>query len=387
MSQQKVSERRAHLSQVDLLRILPMIGVVATHVLIYTAPVTSVGAGAVLMALHVNRELFFFVSAFVLFYATRAAERDFEPKQFWRRRYPLIVLPYVAWTLIYWVLTLSMTWPPGPGLRTLGGNLLTGWFHLYFLLVTMQFYALFPVLAWLVRRTRGRHWWLLGASVAFQLLFTSFVQYGWYQLPWVLQQVLSYGQVEFPSYQLFFIAGALAAVHLPECLAWIRAHTRWAVAGTAAMVAVGEGWYWLNLLLGEPPANASGVFQPAIILLALAGVVGLWLLAERWLTSYSLDGRLWGLIRMSANASFGIYLSHMVVLLAITSSPFLAVLPTWKLPWMAGSIVRFVMVMVGTVAIVAISRRTPLSKVLMGRPRLRHSPPQRRWLVPEEARG
>ena len=387
MSQQAVSKRRPHLSQVDLLRILPMIGVVATHVLIYTAPVTSATAGVILMALHVNRELFFFVSAFVLFYATRAADRDFSPRQFWRRRYPLIVLPYVLWTLIYWPLTLGVTWPPGPGLRTLGTNLLTGWFHLYFLLVTMQFYALFPLLAWLIRRTRERHWLLLGASVAFQLLFTASVQYGWYQLPWVLQQVLSYGQVEFPSYQLYFIAGALAAVHLPECLAWLRAHTRLVAAGTAGLIAAGEGWYGLNLLVGEPPATASSVFQPAILLLALAGVTGLWMLAERWLTTHSLDGRLWGLIRMSANASFGIYLSHMVVLLAITSSPVLAVLPTWKLPWVAGSIVRFVMVMAGTAAIVAISRRTPLSKVLTGRPMLRHSQPQRRWLVPEEARG
>ena len=31
--------------------------------------------------------------------------------------------------------------------------------------------AVFPLLAWLVRRTRGRHWWLLGISAALQLAF------------------------------------------------------------------------------------------------------------------------------------------------------------------------------------------------------------------------
>ena len=73
-------ERRSHLRQVDLLRIVPMVGVVAVHSIIFTEPEASTGANALLMVLHTNREIFFFVTAFVLFYATGAAGEGVAPR-------------------------------------------------------------------------------------------------------------------------------------------------------------------------------------------------------------------------------------------------------------------------------------------------------------------
>ena len=35
---------------------------------------------------------------------------------------------------------------------------------MYFLVVSMQLYAIFPAFAWLIRRTAGYHWWLLATS-------------------------------------------------------------------------------------------------------------------------------------------------------------------------------------------------------------------------------
>ena len=112
---------REHVGHVDVLRLLPMVGVVATHTLIYTQPPESAGSNAALMFLHANREVFFFVSAFVLFYASGAATTALSARDFWRRRYPLVVLPYVGWTLIYWLQTSGWApWNQGcshPGIR------------------------------------------------------------------------------------------------------------------------------------------------------------------------------------------------------------------------------------------------------------------------------
>jgi len=103
---------RDHLPQIDVIRIVPMVGVVASHTLIFTQPVASLGAAALLMLLHANREVFFFATAFLLFHSTRDVG-GLGWSRFWRRRYPLVLVPYLAWTLIYWLQTQNWKpWPP-----------------------------------------------------------------------------------------------------------------------------------------------------------------------------------------------------------------------------------------------------------------------------------
>lgn len=360
---------RQHLWQVDLLRILPMVGVVATHILVYSAPPEDIAANAVLMFLHVNRELFFFVSAFVLFYATRAGVKRMDAKSFWRRRYPLVVGPYLAWTLIYWPLSSGIPWPPLPALQVLLTNVALGWFHLYFLLVTMQFYLVFPIMAWLVRVTRPWHGPVILVSAVIQLGMSALIQYWWDWMPWQMEWLLQWAQVEFPTYQFYFLAGAIAAARLDTVLGWMRRHHRLTLWLIAIGIVVGVGWYGINLLLREPSSIAAGVIQPAVLILSMACIAGLWMLAERWLRTRPLDGRLWRSVRRSADSSFGVYLIHMVPLIIITEQPFLTWLPTDKIAWPLSAIIRFVIVVVVTGALIWIFRRTPLSMLLTGRRR------------------
>ena len=55
--------------------------------------------------------------------------------------------------------------------RTYAEGIVTGvaWYHLYFLLVTMQVYLLLPVVVWLVRRTRGHHVTVLVVAASFTI--------------------------------------------------------------------------------------------------------------------------------------------------------------------------------------------------------------------------
>ena len=360
---------RQHLYQIDVLRILPMIGVVATHILIFCAPAEDVAGNTVLMFLHVNRELFFFVSAFVLFFSTGAGAGPLRTVPFWRKRYPLVVGPYLAWTLIYWPLSNGIPVPLGPALQVLLLDLGLGWFHLYFLLVTMQFYLLFPIVAWLVRVTRPWHGTVVIVSAVVQLGMSALIQYWWGWMPWPMQWLLQWGQVEWPTYQFYFIAGAIAAARLDEVLGWMRRHRRLALGLIAGGIVVGEGWYGLNLLLGQTPAIASGVIQPSVLILSLACIAGLWTLAERWLRTQALEGRLWRSIRVSADASFGVYLVHMVPLLLLTEQPILTWLPTDQLAWPLSAVVRFAIVVTVTAGLIWVFRRTPLSMLLTGRRR------------------
>lgn len=361
----QAGRRRAHLWQVDLLRIVPMMGVVVVHVLIFSAPPDDPVANGLIFFFHINRELFFFITAFVLFYSTGAREHGIAVLRTWRRRYPLILVPYLVWTLIYWPLSEGIP----PSLTGLGINLVTGWFHLYFLLVTMQFYLLFPLLAWALRRTRRWHWLILLASTALQVLWTAYMQYGYWSIPWWLHPLTDNAQVICFSYQFYFVAGGLAATYLEQIVAWVRGHRPLVWAGVAAVFVLSMGWYVLNLTF-EAPHNASGVFQPAVIPLLADVVAGLWMLADHWLDVHPLDGRLWRLLHSSAEASFGIYLSHMVFLLALSQPPILDWFPTDEMPWGLSFVVRFLIVVAGALVTVAICRRTPFSKALTGRPRI-----------------
>lgn len=364
---------RHHLWQVDLLRIAPMAGVVIVHGILLTQPVDSLGGNALLMVLHTNRELFFFVSAFVLAYSTRAWEGSLQAGRFWRRRYPVVVVPYLVWTLVYWGVDV-VHYNVGPTLFALDWlriDLTLGWFDLYFLLVTMQFYLLFPLLAWLLRRTRGHHLQLLAISAAVQLGITTVMQYWWPAMPWPVQWWWQFAQVEVTSYQFYFLAGALAAIHIDRWLPWLRSHRRPALLAALGGLAIGEGWYWLNLRVWQSPSQASNVFQPAELILVVAVLVCLWLLAEHLLARHQLGGRVWSSIRFGADASFGVFLAHMLVLSAVIYTPIRGLLGLDRMPLPLTAVVVIGVTLVVTTGFVTVLRASPLSWPVLGRARRR----------------
>ena len=375
LKSQSTSQRREHLWQVDVIRVAAMVGVVAVHTIIFTEPSGSVGANAAQVILHAfRREVFFFLTAFVLFYSTSAADAGFPVAQFWRRRFPLVAAPYVAWILIYWLQ--AGPWPLGPALRQLGVNLMMGWFHLYFLLVTMQLYAIFPLLAWLIRRTRRHHMALLAASAGLQIGFTGLIQYGWSLIPSAILPWFANAQNEFTSYQFYFVLGGVVAAHLPEILSWIRRNQARVLLGALAAVLIAEGWYALNMVLGQGPDQASGFFQPATILPVLGGVVSLFLLGDWLAHRFPFNGRLWGAIQFASRSSFGVYLGHMVWLQLLLLPAVGSSLGVSALPSPLRTLVTIGLVLSSTLAMVALLQRTPLSELLTGRPRL-PSPPRR----------
>ena len=361
------SGRRPHLDQLDALRLLPMLGVVAVHVILYTAPATSRGAGALLMLLHVNRELFFFLSAFVLTYSTGAAQRGFPVVRFWLRRYPYVVLPYVVWTVIYWAMLTGIQRPGSPSLLSLGRDLTSGWFQLYYLLVLMQIYLVFPLLAWVVRRLRGWHWALILVAVAIQLSLDWVLQYRPQLVPQWLFSAALWSEEEVTSYLFYVVAGIVAAAHLPALLLWTRQNGRWLVIAVIAAVTGAEAVYAWNLSVGYPPSAASAALQPVLTPLVLAVLGGLWVAADWARSAYPAEHAVWQVIRRGSDLSFGIFLAHMVALIVLLQPGVARLLDHGGMSWQQLAVLRFGLVVVSTVLLVGGLRRTPLSLPLTGR--------------------
>ncbi len=248
----------------------------------------------------------------------------------------------------------------------------------------MQIYLLFPVLRWVLAKTEGYHRWLFAAAVGYQLWLTCALHYHLGRpAAGPLRRVAErrYGQgIWVDTYVLYVVAGAIAGWHFDQICAFTRRHlgTGGRVALAAAVgVAAGIGTYLVEIYgFGATPANASAVFQPIVVVEALA--FGWALLG---------GGLLWSdrgaphrkFCAAGSASSFGIYLAHPLVLqglLAVAGASYLgadggllgavrrapAGLEVVALLFIAVPIVYAIAWLIASAA-----RRTPLSLMLTGR--------------------
>ncbi len=296
-----------HLGAVDVVRVVTAAGVVAVHCTSLTAARSSLAAGGVLSVLHVTRSVFLSLSAFVLTYSF--SNRPIGRRAFWRRRYPLVVAPYVVWSAIYVLTDGELHRGPLYLVGHYALDLLDGGAHfqLYYLLLTFQLYLVYPSLVrWLVRHP-GAHRPLLVGAVAFQLAFTGAIHYGWD--PPVLGIWLTHEGSWLPSYTPYVVGGTVAALHFDELTRWTRAHAKLLLAGFAASVALAEASYVADMrFLGYSPIRAGQVFQPAVTLEALTAALALYAVGLRLVDRVGDRGL--HLLERGADASFGVYLAH-----------------------------------------------------------------------------
>jgi peptidoglycan/LPS O-acetylase OafA/YrhL len=354
---------RPRLTHVDAMRPVKQVGVVSTHSLQWFAPAANVGVGAGLMLTHVTRFAFMFISAAMLVYAYPVVAQG-GWRTFWRRRLLVVALPYVTWTVIYFALGIvqsgrvgSIT---GDGER-LGLLLLTGYDQLYFLIILLQFYLLYPAFLWLVRRTEHHHWWLLGVSLAVQLILFWLAHEQ--RLPaWMLGKGATR---ELWNYELFVIAGAVLAWHYRAVHTWLCRHWRLLLAAAAVGVAVGEAWYVLAAL-GVPGfggGDPSDPFQPVEIPLYLGLITMVYLLGVL-LTSEWWPRWLRALVRAGADYSYGIYLSQVLVATPLTMFGWRSL--DGDLPWEVVTAGGIVVIFVAAGLLTALLARLPGARATVG---------------------
>lgn len=324
------------------------------------------------MLVHCARYGFVFVTGFVLFlayYRSRIGARTF-----WRRRFGFVVLPYVAWTVIYTLTGYVFFEGTVPGTGTVTGDIATALvqgnakYQLYFLLISMQIYLFFPALRALLRRTEGRHGRVLAAATGVQvgvfvLLSLWHPGYGWYAHMW---KVL-------PTYALFLVGGALAAVHYDRFAPWVRRRRPWllllVVAGTAFSIPM----FFATSSHAYVPEMAFAAYSIENLPWYLAAVALLYIAAQAWEDRRG-DGRGWfaRLVDHGAVRAFGIFAVHPLVLDLIRQTGFVAWLyaafPDATVP---RSVLLGTVTLIGTLSAVELILHTPLSRVLVARNMLR----------------
>jgi len=352
-------KRGGRISEVDLVRVVTFGAVIAVHAVSLSFASRAVGGNAALMLLHYTRSAFFVFMAIVL---VRSAERSGTTGRL-RRRLTLVGVPYLVWSVIY----LVVSWATGGRNAPWDGAwlaLLTGtaWYHLYFLLVTMQFYVLLPAFLWLLRRTRRHPWALLAAGLAFAVAFTGWLHYG-HWAPGLLGTYRTYAGQLLPTYTFLFIVGGVAALHLDAVLDWLTKHRRVVLAGTLAAAIAMEALYFALVATGTPADAAADPVQPVMQVWAVILVAGLGAAATKWTDAGTPYVR-W--VDRGSDLSFGVYLVHPLLLLGLFAMSWVSAPPA-----AVTAVLATALALAGSLLVAEVARRTPASLPLTGRSRRR----------------
>ena len=360
-----------YLEMFNLFRVIACVAVLAQHSFIWTNMTGNfVGTGFITM-LHLSRTSFFFLTALVVTYAQIDHPRS--TREFWKRRYTQVGVPYLAWTAIYLIfslITVSASWDEvGVFLRH---NLLLGYSQMYFVIVIFEFYLFFPLLMKLLRAVDHR--WILAGSLSFAVLIGLFLHYpAWFSplsgANQAINGVLPWGR-NILVYEEFFIAGMLVAFHLDEVIRFVARHYRLIFIGTGVIGALMILWYMISVWMGNSVERASDIYEPQAALWCLAAIAGIFALSWWWQLRTAASpghGARRALPSMAYPAALtgGIFFAHTIFITLIRSALTASGLRA-QLPWEVTVLILFVGTVTCTGTFIALVLRTPLRWVLGG---------------------
>jgi surface polysaccharide O-acyltransferase-like enzyme len=198
--------RKQYMS-IHFMRIMACLMVILIH--ISATPVVSLtpNSSAQIFFVIINQiakpavPIFIFISGFLLHSIYRG--KPLSPLTYWMKRLPKLFFPYILWSLGYYLIYMKMGYYPFDLSFILKGLLLgTFIYHLYFMVIIIQFYVLYPLLHYVVTK--------IGENLTF--IGILMIQIGLITVPFEWRDRL------FITYFSYFGLGILMSVHLPNLI-------------------------------------------------------------------------------------------------------------------------------------------------------------------------
>lgn len=328
----QTQKKRPHIYEIDLIRAITVFSVVAIHSLSYTGFLTKSQSGQQLLdfighSLHFNREMFMFVTGLVLTYVYY--HRSFSAKKFWLKRALFVIVPYIIWSLLY--VFLNNPWTGFLHYAKVSlWNLFTGdaSFQLYYILLTVQFYIIFPLFLLFLKKVAKYPWQTLSISLVIQLVFLyinyNYLQAGPYSAIPFVKAFVNFQDRFFFIYEFFFILGGFAAVYMDSIRRFLMIRGKYIASIFVIGLALYALYYYHQVNhLHYSLWHATSVLQPSVVLystIVIAFIAWISLLWER-------KRKFYPLIKVISDTSFGIYLMH-VLMLTYVVKYFLPLLPS-----------------------------------------------------------
>ena len=366
------------------MRPIKQAAVISTHALIFLVPAAAVTSQTNLLILtHFSREAFLFVSSCMLAYGYRDLSR-IGSGVYWKRRLMSVGAPYVTWTVIYFLFTsliLTQGFPfyavhggsilSGAGLLRLGNLLVSGYYHLYYLIVILEFYALFPLLLRLVRRFAAHPVRLVFVAFVWQLTNAVF----WPDIYSVVTRLHIAGATSqsfwesrlVTSYAFYLVAGIVVAMHLNDVHNWIVSHRALILVETvvAAAMAILLDLVHFSGFVNRLLHAGTDPFAIIVIPYVVGAILCVYLLGV-YLVDPRRSMRTRAVVKSGSDNSYGIYLSQMLwipMLVRLHQHLF-----SW-VPWPIATVSAVIIVYTLGYLFSVVMARTPVARLVTGRTR------------------
>ncbi|MFE5318804.1 acyltransferase [Paenibacillus sp. NPDC056579] len=220
--------KKAKLLELDIVRAFAILAVMIIHNSSEATVELPGGSTAQLIYLSINKlsnfavPVFIFLSGMVLFYRYYD---DWSGKQaftFYLKRVKQVLFPYLIWSFFYYLYNQWVFDPKGLHVNWAEFADLLPWadasYHLYFMIIIVQFYLLFPLMLWLSRVSSLFRKYLFLIGIAVQLGFYSYSH-------WV-EPIANTPSLCVTYFSLFALGGSLG-MNYEAFTAWINKHIGW----------------------------------------------------------------------------------------------------------------------------------------------------------------
>ena len=298
--------KKPYLLSIEYIRGVAMLGVVAIHtgsqyLLNPTPNIHLVALFEIVSRFSVP--IFFFISAFGLFYRMNLAE-PFEYGSFLRRRFKAVLIPYLLWSTFYLVHDdWFYGWQLFPEFDYAAEIYFFGLakYHLYFLVILIWFYLLMPLWIYLVRRmTPARLILLLAAQIAFDCWSSYCVGssdnlFIKWRLNWLV---------------FVFVLGGWLGIHSQRFFEWCAAHKKIISATFLITLITLLSWYYFLIIVKhyspEAAVNTAHQLSPPGIFYTIAASIFFFTLFEFG----KLPDSLKTFLSVLGKNSYFVYLAH-----------------------------------------------------------------------------
>jgi surface polysaccharide O-acyltransferase-like enzyme len=295
---------KQNLRELDFFRAFTAFLVIAIHIV--SGRINSskfIYAWDVLMSCAVP--MFVMLSGYLLYLSNHNRE-SVSYFEFLKKRLSRILVPYLVWTVIYMLSSLEGKYSEIMTLgfvRQFAGNIITGkgFVHLYFMIIILQLYFLYPVLAKVMQKN-AKLCFTASFLISFYFHIEPYLrQYGVNILPAAGRP---YYFTSFGRWIFYFVLGMYLFKHAERLL--VLASTCkaelavfWILAGTSLVT------------LSRTVGMANPVLNPLTILYNLSSFL---LLYAVCLLCKGIDSKVGGFLQWFSKQSFIIYLSHLLLI-------------------------------------------------------------------------
>ncbi|NIK76462.1 peptidoglycan/LPS O-acetylase OafA/YrhL [Paenibacillus castaneae] len=318
----QTAKRKTYLNELEMLRAFGIIAVIMIHAT--SAAVVSYEQSNLFLffaALNILSKfavpIFIMISGLTLFYNYYDKPIDINTiKVFYMKRLTKLMLPFLIFSLIYYAIVIYYR----HGFYDIGqflsyfltwefvNKLIIGktYTHLYFIFIIIQFYLLFPLMWYVLRKWASAVKWMFAVGLVIQWLYVLNAK----------EMGIKYVMSGFPAYSLYFCIGAYIGINYTSLLKYreqkLQGYAGILINGSMFIIWLVSGTISVNLFIQEAQGNMldtnlwlieciKEIYITASCLLLMQ--LSLWIKASH----YEFLKRM--LIHLGI-ASFGIYLLH-----------------------------------------------------------------------------